>query len=194
MKRLAWALISIVGCGVADEPPQDEGRTLADFDPAEYEILDMEQLEARDIVVEIDGDRVELASVVDGDWIVLPRAIDSAVAPDGAEAEPAGASADPGLTASIDPQAACPCFKVSAYEVPVTEWVTTCVVTSKNGATSCTTVPFVVVHEILCQTTCGACGTLHCWDDGIAVPEPAPEYGVSTHWFPCYPNGTCGGD
>jgi hypothetical protein len=189
MKRLSWGFIMVLGCTVADEPAPvtTEGRALSDFDPAAYEILSLEELEARELIVESDGERVELASIVDAEWIVLPREPELPIAQDDESAADVGADGLE-LSSDADPQAGpCPWHYFRQYEVPVNTYVWTCYPPSGGGIPLCVGTPTVVVHHIACSNSCGACNTFTCYDSTshTNVSQPAAGYLVSSTSIAC---------
>ena len=177
MKRITWTFITVLGCSVADQPQPEpnEGRKLSDFDPAQYEVIAIADVEEDSIFLDVDGERVELTSVVDVDYVVRSR---GEAATDGEQVgiEPGASS----LAAEIDPQLICPYQTTDTFVVPKYEWVWTCI-PSGGGIPLCSGRYAWVNHNIICENSCINCGSWSCHDNTNntnSTTPPALQYRV----------------
>jgi len=189
MKHVGWAIIALIGCSVADEPqPEPErGRRLEDFDPGTYQIIAIDELEAEPIFVQEDGERVELASIVEAEVIVRER--DRPTLGEATPALPSGA----GFTADVAPQeSGLSCQRHTQYEVPFEETIILCFQT--RAGLICTPHDYVVYHDISCIQSCSHPTLESCYDmdadESTTTPDSA--YLVDQFYLPC-PGRVCGG-
>lgn len=182
----ALALLALVACSVSERPADEPGTTreLADFDPAVYRIVPIAELDDEPIFVDRDGERVELASVVDADLVVLERA--------GGEPIDAGPAADGlGLAADNEPEAFCSCRYDRDYSVPHKESVWSC--TNGPLGAVCSWHMEVVYHWVTCTSTCTSCLLYTCTDHStgaVGNTTPQPQYLIDSHPHECW-DGTC---
>lgn len=198
---LGLLLASAVGCD--EGPPSDasEGKRLADFDPAEYDIRALDEVGDTRKVVLVDGELVDISDAVVGEWIVAPKGAEvllPAVAPDSIvpDEDPSAAlpTGDLELTAEAEALALCNCTFRDTYRVPAgysQTWV--CGIPSRNG-TTCGYINMPIYHDVTCENYCNACGTVTCvdWTAGTATTAPSSSYLVSSAWFPCNAMNSCG--
>ncbi len=190
MRRVGWAIIALLGCGAAEEPQPDAegGRRLEDFDPARYEIIAVEELEAAPIFVQKDGERIELASVVDGEIIVRERD-----RPTLGDAAPAAPIDDGGFSADVDPQSSgLSCQRHTKYEVPFEETIMFC--TWTRAGWICSPYDTVVYHTINCIQSCSHPSQESCYDMDADESTTTPDgaYLVDQFNTAC-PGKVCGG-
>lgn len=198
---LALALTGAVGCDDTNTGDAAEGKRLADFDPALYDIRAIDELGDTRKVVLLDGQLVDIAAAVDGEWVVAPKGAEvllPAVDPDALvlDLEPAASlpTGDLELTAEAEALALCNCSFLDTYRVPVgytQTWV--CGIPSRNG-TTCGYINMPIYHDVTCENSCNACGTVTCvdWTAGTATTTPAGAYRISTASFPCNAMSSCG--
>jgi len=182
MRRIGWTLVCVLGCAVTErDDDAGERRMLSDFDPVRWEVLDREQLEASGMIAELDGEQVPLEAIVDGEWVVRERA-----------PLPDGPAASDDLTNPIGDGAAgpCPYTIIDTYDVPVSTQTWVCYPGSGGSLGYCVMGPIVIVqHHVVCQNSCGHCGTFNCTDTttNTSTSRPADQYLTSDTWIACWP-------
>lgn len=188
MKRVACVIVLLMGCNEAEEPDtKAEGRMIASFDPAEFELLTPEDLEASPLFVQKDGERVELQSIAEADLIVRQR--DRATLGEATPVTPLVANATTGSAPQLN---ALNCSRHTEYEVPFEETVHFC--TWTRAGWLCSSHQVVVYHDIGCIQSCSHPTEESCYDfdAGASTSTPSSEYAVDQFYVPCSPGGSCG--
>lgn len=178
-------LSALLACSVSDRTQGQSGttRALSEFDPALYRIIPIADLDDEPIFVERDGQRVELAGVVEAEVIVIGR--------DGGEPIEPLPAADLDFTAETETAAFCSCRYDRDYAVPHLQWVYTC--NSGPSGQVCIGHKEIVYHWVTCTSTCTSCQLYTCTDNDtgtVSQTTPQPQYLVDTHPHECW-DGTC---